>query len=423
MSRRRSSRDPRRDEEIILVDPAAKVPTASKRADRIDPETRAELRLAEALAAGASSDLPSVSQLGFETALDAMALNTKLALASDIDCFVDWCLSNRRTAFPAEAETIVRYLDVRSRMKAKPSTLARRVASIASAHTMLGLDPEGPQSRMVKSKLKALRRKKGTATRQAEAIRFGEELSLETSPITIAGLLSFCDKTLTGLRDAALLSTGYDAGLRVSELCGVCVEHLQTEQDGSGELFIPHSKTDQEGAGAHAWLSPDTMRRIGLWRNAAGIDEGPVFRRVHVTRRKGRSGIAPTSWDAIPGNTRNFVERFEGRPAQPGIAVYTVGTEALTRHGVNGIYKRVIENAWAAGVFDVPGHDIAGFLAKISTHSLRVGLTQDLIADGQDGVAIAQALRWTSPSTALRYGARLKSRSGATAKALGKVRN
>jgi integrase len=90
---------------------------------------------------------------------------------------------------------------------------------------------------------------------------------------------------------------------------------------------------------------------------------------------------------------------------------------------VNAIYKRVIENAWAAGVFDVPGHDIAAFLAKISTHSLRVGLTQDLIANGQDGVAIAQALRWTSPSTALRYGAKLRSASGATAKALGRVRN
>lgn len=68
--------------------------------------------------------------------------------------------------------------------------------------------------------------------------------------------------------------------------------------------------------------------------------------------------------------------------------MYTPGTEALTRHGVYGIYKRVIENAWAAGVFDVPSHDIAAFLAKISTHSLRVGLTQDLIADGQDeGIA------------------------------------
>ena len=58
---------------------------------------------------------------------------------------------------------------------------------------------------------------------------------------------------------------------------------------------------------------------------------------------------------------------------------------------------------------------------RISTHSLVVGLTQDLIADGLDGVAIAQALRLTAPSTALRGGARLKTRSGATVKALGAI--
>lgn len=64
-----------------------------------------------------------------------------------------------------------------------------------------------------------------------------------------------------------------------------------------------------------------------------------------------------------------------------------------TRHGVNGIYKRVVEQAWAAGAIEVPQHDIVGYLKKISSHLLRVGLTQDLIANGQDGVAISQAVR------------------------------
>lgn len=411
-----------RQREIIVVDPLGRVPKARNSKDRIDPETRAELRLAEALAAGASDELPPISQLGFETALDAMALNTKLALASDINCFVDWCLSHKLTAFPAEAETIVKYLDARSRKKAKATTLARRVASISTGHAMLGLDPEGPQSRMVKNKLKALRRTKGSRARQAEAIRFGGTLSEETSPVTIEALLEFCDGTLTGLRDAALLSTGYDAGLRVSELCAIEVDHLALQPDGTGELHIPSSKTDQEGEGAFAWLSADTMRRVGRWLDAAGIGSGAVFRRVHVTRRKGRDAKPRQAWNSIPGNTRHYQERLEGRAGQMPLVVYTPGQEALTRHGVNAIYKRVIEQAWAAGAIDVPKHDIMSYLKRISTHSLRVGLTQDLIANGQDGVAISQALRWTSPSTALRYGARLKVKSGATAKALGGIR-
>jgi integrase len=408
--------------EIYLVDHAGKMPARRTAKDKLDQATRAELRIAEALAAGASSELAPVSQLGFEVALDAMALNTKLALASDLDCYVDWCLLNRRTAFPADEETIVRYLDARSRKKAKPSTLARRVASISSAHSILGIDPEGPQSRMVRNKLKALRRKKGGRARQAEAIRFGQELSEETSPVTIAALLSFCDETLTGIRDAALLSTGYDAGLRVSELCAIEVEHLQLQRDRTGELFIPLSKTDQDGVGAYAWLSADTMRRIGKWLEAAEIKQGAVFRRVHVTRRKAREQGASERRDATPGHTQSHDERIPGRTSEPAFTVYTPGSAPLTRHGVNRIYKRVIEQAWAAGVIDVPRHDIVDYLKKISSHSLRVGLTQDLIADGQDGVAISQALRWTSPSTALKYGTRLKARSGATAKALSSIR-
>ena len=411
-----------KDIEIQVVDRTGRVPSRRSASDKSDPETRAEIRIADARTVGVALDLPAISQIGFETALDAMALNSKLALASDLDCYVDWCLTNKRTAFPADAETIVRYLDARTRKKAKPTTLARRVASIATAHTMLGLEPEGPHARMVKNKLRAVRKKSGGKARQAEALRFGEELASETSPVTISALLDFCEQTLTGLRDAALLSTGYDAGLRVSELCAIAVDHLQLQADGTGELFIPNSKTDQDGEGAWVWLSADTMRRIGKWIEAASINSGPVFRRVHVTRRKGRDGSAREAWESTPGHTRGYRERFDGHEAEPAIAVYTPGSEALTRHGVNGIYKRVVEQAWAAGAIEVPRHDIVGYLKKISSHSLRVGLTQDLIANGQDGVAISQALRWTSPSTALRYGARLKVKSGATAKALGEIR-
>jgi len=49
------------------------------------------------------------------------------------------------------------------------------------------------------------------------------------------------------LRDAALLSLGYDARLRVSELFAVTVADIDPHSHGSALLFIPSSKTDQEG--------------------------------------------------------------------------------------------------------------------------------------------------------------------------------
>ena len=58
----------------------------------------------------------------------------------------------------------------------------------------------------------------------------------------------------------------------------------------------------------------------------------------------------------------------------------------------------------------------------LSSHSLRVGLTQDLFAAGEDSVGITQALRWSSPSTALRYGRNLAARSNVAARVLSRTR-
>ncbi|WP_429594142.1 hypothetical protein [Sphingomonas zeicaulis] len=76
------------------------------------------------------------------------------------------------------------------------------------------------------------------------------------------------------MRDAALISVAYDAGLRVSELTAVQDADVEQQADGAGLLAIPHSKTDQEGEGSRAWLSPDTMRRITAWRAASGVGGG-----------------------------------------------------------------------------------------------------------------------------------------------------
>lgn len=59
---------------------------------------------------------------------------------------------------------------------------------------------------------------------------------------------------------------------------------------------------------------------------------------------------------------------------------------------------------------------------SLSAHSFRVGLTQDLFAAGEDGSGIALALRWSSPTTALRYARELAVGSNAAARVLGKMR-
>lgn len=370
-------------------------------------------RLLATLGRAAPADLPPVSAIGVETALEAMADASKLAIAADLDCWLDWCASERRAPCPADPEDVVRYLRALEADGKKPATLSRRVASLATVHRLLGLDREANPvaAPMVRNALRANRRRKGAAQRQAAPLRFGGELGA-TGGFTISAMLAACSTDVQGMRDAALLSVGYDAGLRVSELTAVAVEDLRPQPDSSGLLHLPRSKTDQEGLGAWAWLSADTMRRVAAWFAEADITEGVLFRRVGVDRRRQRSKeLADARWGDADADGAAL------------LVTYTVGNQPLTRQGVTGIYRRIALAAAAAGLVELPAGELDAAIAALSTHSLRVGLTQDLFAAGEDGAGIALTLRWSSPSTALRYGRQLQVQSGVAARVLARVRS
>lgn len=381
-------------------------------------------RLLRTIASSLASDLPPVSQLGVETALEAMAEATKAAIAADMDCFGRWCAENGYVSLPAGPETLVLYLRWLEAAGRKPATLSRRIASIASAHRLLGIgEREGlpTDHPMVRNALRANRRRQGTVQRQAAPLRFGGALG-ELPGFTISALLDACMSDPQGLRDGAMLSTGYDAGLRVSELTAAAVDHIDPQADGTGLLYIPRSKTDQEGQGSWAWLSAETMRRVQAWLQYSGIESGPLFRRVGIDRRRAREAVAPRPYHLMAGNTRHWRERLRGSPAIEAQVTYTIGETPLTRQGVCGIYRRIALKSVEAGFVELPTGKLDAAIAALSTHSLRVGLTQDLFAAGEDGAGIALTLRWSSPATALRYGRKLAVRSNSASRVLASVR-
>lgn len=395
---------------VVLTD-AALPKRRSRRAVGDDAATL-DARLLAVLSRAAPADMAPVSALGVETALEAMADASKLAVAADLDCWLAWCASEHRTACPADPEDLVRYLRALEADGKKPATLARRIASLATIHRLLGIgrDALPTAAPMVRNALRGNRRRQGAAQRQAAPLRFGGGLG-SNSGFTISALLAACTGDVQGLRDAALLSLGYDAGLRVSELTAVAVKDLRPQADGTGLLHLPRSKTDQEGVGAWAWLSADTMRRVAAWRAEAAIADGVLFRRVGVDRRRQRSKeLADARWGD------------EDVEAAAMLVTYTIGDAPLTRQGVTGIYRRVALAAANAGLVHLPSGQLDQAIMALSTHSLRVGLTQDLFAAGEDGAGIALTLRWSSPSTALRYGRRLQAQSGVAARVLSRVR-
>ena len=394
----------------ILVRGSGPLP---RRPARRAQATTPDERLITTLAQAAPPDLPPVSQLGLETALEAMAPASKLALSADLDCWLAWCAHEHRRPLPADPEDLVRYLRALEADGKKPATLTRRIASLATAHRMLELGGDMPSTSapMVRNALRANKRRQGAAQRQAAPLRFGGELG-DARGFTISALLAACNGDVQGVRDAALLSLGYDAGLRVSELTAVEIKDLRPQPDGSGLLHLPRSKTDQEGVGAWAWLSADTMRRVATWQSESEVREGVLFRRVGIDRRRQRAKeLADARWGEADEQSAAILVTF------------TVGNAPLTRQGVTGIYRRIALAAAQGGLVDVPAGELDIAIAALSTHSLRVGLTQDLFAAGEDGAGIALTLRWSSPSTALRYGRQLQVQSGVAARVLSRIRS
>jgi len=374
------------------------------------------------LLTGLVSQGMTIDQLVWRKSLEARAPASIKALANDLSCYAAFHHRAGGIGLPLCEAKLVAYLDDCEERNLSPATVGRRIASLAVVHGLLGVSSP-TLAPVVRDAMRGFRKRHGRRQRQAGPLRYGEGIGIEAAKgFTLFALLEACPGTVVGLRDAALLSLGYDAGLRVSELVAIDLVDISRLDDGAGVLDVVRSKTDQEGRGGEAWLSPDTMRRIDTWREAAMIASGPLFRRIVVNRRKVgavRRADSARQWSTAPAIGDLHVGSSETRP----MSVHClIGEEALTPAAVRLIIKRTALRAAECGLVSLIGKDLDRGIAALSTHSLRVGLTQDLFANGEDAGPIAQALRWTSTATALRYGRKLAPVSNATARMLRHIR-
>ncbi len=72
------------------------------------------------------------------------------------------------------------------------------------------------------------------------------------------------------------------------------------------------------------------------------------------------------------------MEQMAAQPARHATTTYIVGTEALTPAAIRAILKKRALAAADQGLVSLFGDDLQRALDAISTHSLRVGVTQDL---------------------------------------------
>ena len=289
----------------------------------------------------------------FEAARGALSRNTERALRADVQIFAAWCRRHFRAAFPADAATLVAFVDDMGRVKT-PATVRRYVSSIATLHRALR-QPSPLDSASVRFALKRMHRRRGRRQAQVRGL---------TWPLRNR-LLEATGDRLIDARDRALLAVGYDTLLRRTELVSLEVPDLLEEIDGTATLLVRSGKTDADGRGATLYLTRDTVQLVTTWLELGGVHDGRLFRSV---RKDGAVG------------------------------------EKLDASQVPRIYKRM---ARRAGLPDNIVDTLAG-------HSTRVGPVQDMIACGIELPAILQSGRWKTTRMVQRYGERLLARrSGA----------
>jgi integrase len=348
------------------------------------------------------------------------------AVKSDIAAFDVWCRHTSRIALPATAETVADYLDARAGKGSRPASLSRYKASIAKIHQLLDLKDPTPAP-LVKLRLQAVRRKKGTAQKQARPLRFkGPVRDVERDKargLNIRALLESCGDDLPELRDRALLSTAYDTGLRASELVAVAIDHIKEAIDPEARLLqILRHKGDQDGEGATAYLSPRTVAAIAAWTEAAEITTGPLFRRVQVRRYKARAAVRGRSIHSISGRETWDLRKTLSKPVVEARVAYDVGIVALHPGSIGQIFRSIIQRAFNRSALpDLTEEDIARLLKGISSHSTRIGLNQDLFASGEDLAGIMDALRWKSARMPLAYNRNLAAEQGAAGRLMAKI--
>jgi integrase len=279
----------------------------------------------------------------------AFSDNTKRAYRGDLAHFEAW-----GGTVPATSAMIARYLADHAK-KLSNATLSRRLVAIGHAHTAQGY-PSPTDALLVRATLKGVRRKVGTAVKQAAALKYADLLKMVRK---LPGL--------RGKRDSALLLFGFASAMRRSELVALNVEDLRFCDEGV-IANIRRSKTDQDQHGrlvAVPRMKSAANRRktrncpvqhLENWLKAAGITSGAVFRSVNrydcvmASRLTGQSvsliikqRATEAGIDAARLSGHSLRAGFVTAAAQSGAS--TTRIRAQTGHTSDSMLQRYIRDA------------------------------------------------------------------------------
>ena len=170
-----------------------------------------------------SADIEELIQKTKTFVAAAKAPATLKAYRNDWRDFESWCEAHQLSSLPSTPEIVALYIADRASTLAS-GTITRRLTSITKAHQAAGFtnSPATTRHFIVGETLKGIRRTLGTAQKGKDPL-----LSADIRRIVAARR-----KDLLGLRDAALVLTGFAGGFRRSELARIHIYDLKFTAEG-----------------------------------------------------------------------------------------------------------------------------------------------------------------------------------------------
>lgn len=195
--------------------------------------------------------------------------------------FSDWCSGSGYNLLfpPAESFELLIGLFIASMAKSKnlkPASLTTYLAGIKHFYSEKNIRVDTKHEEIRKA-MAGIRRELGT--------KQNRKLPLTTDNIKL--LIDSIGRIVKPIesRDKAIILIGFAGAFRRSELVGIDHEHLEFGSGGVS-IFIPSSKTDQEGAGRFVdipFSGSETycpVRAIQAWIMCSKSSSGPVFRSI-----------------------------------------------------------------------------------------------------------------------------------------------
>jgi integrase len=215
----------------------------------------------------------------------AKAGNTRRAYRAGVRAWCDWCDRHALPCLPGRAADVAAFLAAERGSGLSVNTVTLRRAAIRYLHLVAGCPVPTAEA--------AVGETMAGITRHAAEIGEAPARKLAATAAILRQILAPIGTDLAGLRDRALLLLGFAGALRRAELAAIRAEHLEPCDRGL-RLTLPLSKGERSGRAVTVAIPYGStelcpVRALRQWQLAAGIADGPLFRRIWTPPR-GRSG-------------------------------------------------------------------------------------------------------------------------------------